>query len=161
MIIGFDFDRVLFKTDEFKDFLDREIEGFLEEYPEEGNYDPEKHAERLGIDVEEIYSALEKAEDFLYPDTGKLEELRDDFKIVVVSRGDPYFQEKKIEYSGVLEHVDGFFIVEDGRKDQINIDFLVDDWEKEVERVDVPGYLMDRSGEDLEKVIDFLREEFG
>lgn len=161
MMIGFDFDRVLFKTDEFKEFLDREIEGFLDKYPEEGNYDPEKHAERLGIDVEEIYRALEKAEDFLYPDTEELEELRDDFKIVIVSRGDPYFQEKKIEGSGALEHVDGFFIVEESLKDEINIDFLVDDWEKEVERIDVPGYVMDRSKEDLGEVVDFLREELG
>jgi len=160
MIIGFDFDRVLFKTDEFKEFLDREIEGFLEKYPEEGNYDPEEHAERLGIEVEEIYNALEKAEDFLYNDAESLEELREDFKIVIVSRGDPYFQEKKIENSGVLEHVDGFFIVEEGSKDEINIDFLVDDWDREVERVDVPGYIIDRSEEDLGEVIDFLREKF-
>jgi len=160
MIIGFDFDRVLFKTDKFKKFLDQEIDGFLEKYPEEDNYDPEKHAERLGIEVEEIYTALEKAENFLYSDVGKLEQLREEFKIVIVSRGDPYFQEKKIEDSGALEHVDEFFIVEDGLKDEIDIDFLVDDWDKEVERAEIPGYVMDRSEEDLAEVVSFLRENF-
>ena len=158
MIIGFDFDRVLFRTDEFKEFLDQEIEGFLEEYPSEGNYDPEEHSERLDIEVERIYKVLDDADKFLYRDVEKLEQLRDDFKIVIVSRGDPYFQERKIENSGILEHVDGFYIVEDGMKDEVGIDFLVDDWQKELDRVKVPGYLMDREEENMNDLIKFLRE---
>lgn len=161
MIIGFDFDRVLFKTDEFKEFLDREVEGFLEKYPDNGNYDPDEHAEKLGVDVEKIYEALEKASKFLYSDIEKLEELREDFKIVIVSRGDPYFQERKIEDSGALQHVDGFYIVEDGRKDDVGIDFLVDDWDEEIERIDTPGYVMDRDEEDLASVVKFIKENLG
>lgn len=158
MIIGFDFDRVLFRTDEFKEFLDQEIEGFLEEYPSEGNYDPEEHSKRLDIEVERIYKVLDDADKFLYKDVEKLEQLRDDFKIVIVSRGDPYFQERKIENSEILEHVDGFYIVEDGMKDEVGIDFLVDDWQKELDRVNVPGYLMDREEENMDDLIKFLRE---
>lgn len=160
MIIGLDFDRVLFQTDRFKKFLDNEIPGFLDEYPSEGNYDPETHAENLDVDVEKIFQALEHAERFLYDDIEALEGLRDDFQLIVVSRGDPYFQGRKIEDSGVLEHVDGFFIVEDEDKDEIDIDFLVDDREKEIDRVSVPGLVFDRSERALEDVIEAVRNEF-
>lgn len=160
MIIGLDFDRVLFKTDEFKEFLDSEIPGFLDEYPQEGNYDPEMHAENLEVDVKEIFKALEHSEDFLYEDVERLEELRDDFQLMIVSRGDPYFQEKKIVDSGVLEHVDGYFIVRDEDKDEANIDFLIDDREEEIQRVSVPGYVLDRGKNSLEEVIKSVREQF-
>ena len=161
MIIGIDFDRVLFRTDEFKEFLDSEIPGFLDEYPQEGNYDPDMHAENLEVDVKKIFKALEHAADFIYDDLEALEELRDDFQLIIVSRGDPYFQEKKIVNSGVLEHVDGYFIVEDEDKDEVDIDFLVDDREAELERVSVPGLVLDRDLKDLEAVIGAVREEFG
>lgn len=153
MIVGLDFDRVLFKTDEFKEFLDRQIPGFLEHYPSEGNYDPEKHAESMGIDVQRIFDVLEHAEDYLYEDVSELEELREEHKLIVVSRGDPYFQERKIVDSGVVEHVDGYFIVEEESKDDINIDFLVDDRGKELEDVSVPGFLMKRNEHDISDIV--------
>ncbi len=154
MILGIDFDRVLFRTDEFKEFLDKEIPSFLETYPQEGNYDPEKHAEKLDVDPEKIFEALNHSDEFVYSDVERLEELRDDFRLVIVSRGDPYFQEKKIVNSGVLEHVDGYFIVEDEDKDVVEIDFLVDDRKEEIERVDVPGLVLDRSKEGLDLFIE-------
>ena len=161
MIVGLDFDRVLFRTDEFKEFLDDEIPGFLDEYPQEGNYDPDVHAENLEVDVKKIFQALEHASDFVYEDIEALEELREDFHLMIVSRGDPYFQERKIVESGVLDHVDGYFIVEDEDKDEVDVDFLVDDREKELERVSVPGLVLDRDAESLEDVIEAVREEFG
>ena len=151
MIVGLDFDRVLFRTDEFKEFLDNEIPGFLEKYPEEGNYNPDTHAENLGVDVKKIFKALNHSEDFVYEDIEALEELREDFQLIIVSRGDPYFQEKKI---------DGYFIVEEEDKDEVDIDFLVDDQEEEVERVSVPGLVLDRDVEGLDAVIEAVREEF-
>jgi FMN phosphatase YigB (HAD superfamily) len=160
MIIAFDFDRVLFRTEEFKEFLDDEIPGFLEKYPEEGRYNPEEHAERLGVDKEEIFEALEEAERFVYGDLEVLEGFPDRFELVIVSRGDPSFQERKIRNSGALEFFDNFFIVEDESKDSVTMDFLVDDWEKEVEEAEVPGYVFDRSEEGLEDVREFILEEF-
>lgn len=160
MIVGLDFDRVLFRTNKFKEFLDEKVPGFLESYPDEGNYDPEKHAENMSVDVKKIYQALEHCSEFLYEDVDKLEELREDYRVIIVSRGDPYFQETKIEKSGILEHVDGFFIVQDEDKDAINIDFLVDDRQKELEDVSVPGFLMNRDDSGLESVIDAVKEEF-
>ena len=160
MIIGLDFDRVLFRTDDFKDFLDSEIPGFLGEYPQEGNYDPEAHAENLEAEVKDIFQALEHANKYVYDDIDALEELRNDFQLIIVSRGDPYFQEKKIVDSGVLEHVDGYFIVENEDKDEVNIDFLVDDRQEEVDRVSVPGLVLDRSEEDLQHAVDQIREKF-
>ncbi|WP_414837797.1 hypothetical protein ACK3SF_00105 [Candidatus Nanosalina sp. VS9-1] len=161
MIIGLDFDRVLFETDRFKDFLDSEIPGFLEEYPKEGNYDPDLHADNLEVGVKKIFQALEHADRFLYDDIEALEELRDDFQLMIVSRGDPYFQERKIAESGALEHVDGYFIVEDEDKDEIDIDFLVDDREEEIERVSVPGIVFDRSERSLDYVVEAVKNEFG
>jgi FMN phosphatase YigB (HAD superfamily) len=161
MIIGFDFDRVLFRTDEFKEFLEEKIPGFLEEYPEERPYDPEMHAEKLGVEKQRILDELGEADRFVYGDLEILEDFPENFELVIVSRGDPALQEKKIQNSGVLDHFDNFFIVEDEKKDSVEIDFLVDDREKEVEDVDVPGYVFDRSEEDLEDVREFILEEFG
>jgi FMN phosphatase YigB (HAD superfamily) len=160
MIIGFDFDRVLFKTDEFKDFLDEKIPGFLEEYPENGHYDPEEHADRLDIDEERIFEALEEAERFVYSDLDVLEDLLESFELVIVSRGDPSFQERKIKNSGITRYFESFFVVEDEGKDSVEIDFLVDDWRKEVEEAEVPGYVFDRSEESLEDVRKVIVEEF-
>jgi FMN phosphatase YigB (HAD superfamily) len=160
MIIGFDFDRVLFQTKKFKEFLDDQIPGFLEKYPEEGRYDPEEHAERLGVEKEKIFEALKEAEGFVYGDLEVLEEFPEGFELVIVSRGDPSFQERKIRNSGALEFFDNFFIVEDESKDSVEIDFLVDDWRKEVEEAEVPGYVFDRSKESLEDVRKVVLEEF-
>lgn len=158
MIVGLDFDRVLFKTDEFKEFLDDEVSGFLEHYPDKGHYDPELHAERIGVDAERINETLKHSDDFTYNDVDSLEDLREDFKLVIVSRGDPYFQERKIVNSGVLEHVDGFFIVEDKPKDSIDIDFLVEDREKELEDVSVPGFIVDRDKHDTRDIVEAVQE---
>ena len=159
MIIGLDFDRVLFRTNEFKEFLDEKVPGFLEHYPREGNYDPGKHAEKIGVEVQRIFDVLEHSEDYLYDDVSGLEELRDKHKLIVVTRGDPYFQERKIVESGVGEHVDGYFIVEEEPKDEINIDFLVDDREKELEDVSVPGFLMKRNEHDISNIVNAVREK--
>lgn len=158
MIVGFDFDRVLFKTSKFKELLDEEVPGFLEHYPDEGNYDPKVHAENIGVDVEEIFEVLKNSSDFLYGDINRLEDLRENHRLIIVTRGDPYFQERKIVDSGILEHVDGYFIVQDEDKDEINIDFLVDDREKELEDVNIPGFLMNRGEDDLSDVIEAVRE---
>lgn len=157
MIVGLDFDRVLFKTDEFKAFLDKKIPGFLENYPDEGNYDPETHAEKIGLDVQKIFDVLEYASDFVYEDVPKLEELRNSHKLIVISRGDPYFQERKIVDSAIAEHVDGYFIVEKEPKDDIDIDFLVDDREEELDDVSVPGFLMKRDEHDITDVIEAVQ----
>jgi FMN phosphatase YigB (HAD superfamily) len=160
MIIGFDFDRVLFKTEEFKEFLDEKIPGFLDEYPVERPYDPSKHAEKLGVEKQRILDELEEADRFVYGDLDILEDFPESFELVIVSRGDPALQERKIQNSGVLDHFDNFFIVEDESKDSVEIDFLVDDREKEVEDVDVPGYVFDRSEESLEDVKEVIIEKF-
>jgi len=158
MIVGFDFDRVLFMTEEFKKLLDEEVPGFLEHYPDEGHYDPKKHAKNIGVDVDEIFEVIEKSSDFVYEDVEKLERLREEHRLIIVTRGDPYFQERKIVDSGILEHVDGYFIVQEEDKDEIDIDFLVDDREKELEDVSAPGFLMDRDEDDLSDVITAIKD---
>ena len=156
MKIGIDFDRVLFKTDEFKQHLSERFKEFEETYPEakeNGAYYPGKHAEVMDTTISEIFDELEKTSKFLYDDAEKLEELRNKNKVVIVSRGDQKFQEEKIRDSGVLDFVDDFHIVEERPKDTIDIDFLVDDWKKELERVDVPGFLFDRDKHSVDDII--------
>lgn len=157
-IIGFDFDRVLFRTDEFKEYLESKFPGFLDSYPD-GVYEPEKHAKNMDAEIAEIYQALEKAGDFLYDDVGLLNSI-EGFEIIIVSRGDPKFQRRKIEHSGVLEYIDGAEIVTDEKKDSTGIDFLVDDREKEVEESDIPGMVFDRDEHTMEDAIDAIKRQF-
>lgn len=157
MRLGIDFDRVLFRTDEFKQWLDNQIKGFSETYPE-GTYDPEEHADRLGIEVGEIYDALEEASRFLYSDIDLIRDLPGFLTPVIVSRGDPVFQKKKIKNSGVPKLVEDIEIVQDRPKDVADIDFLVDDREKEVREADVPGLVFRRGEEDLKDVIEEVRK---
>jgi FMN phosphatase YigB (HAD superfamily) len=161
MILGIDFDRVLFDTDSFNDAMEEDIEGFHhtveEPFDQNGNYSPEKHAEILGIPPEKIYQgAAEKAEEFLYPDVERLEELSCD--VVIVSRGESRFQETKIENSGIMEHVNGFVVIESGSKDLDEIDLLVDDREKELEKVSIPTFRFDREKHGIEDVIEWVEE---
>jgi len=159
--LGIDFDRVLFDTDGFKKYLLEEVEGFGETYSEANKkvYKPERHAEILGVSPEKIYRVLDNAEKFLYPDIEKLERLPDNVNTIIVSRGDKRFQNMKIERSRAIEYVDGVYIVHDQSKDTVDIDFLVDDSEEELERVDIPGLLFDRDKHDIGDIIEKVEKQ--
>lgn len=159
--IGFDFDRVLFKTDEFNEFLKEETGLYhVEEnvYDENGCYSPKKHAEECGITVEEIFDALKDLNRFLYPDVDKLKVLKQDHELVIVTRGKEKFQKEKIKNSGIQRLFDELYIVEDASKGVIDIDFLVDDEEEEIENAEVPGMIFDREKQGLEDVIEKISE---
>ncbi len=156
MKIGIDFDRVLFRTGDFKDFLDDRIDGFIETYPEKGVYDPELHAKNLGVSSGRILQALERSSDFMYGDLDKLEKL-DRHELVLVTRGDIEFQKLKVKYSGILEYIDRVVIVNSGPKDQVDIDLLVDDRKSEIDRVDVEGFQFDREEHSLEDVVEWVK----
>ncbi len=156
MIIGLDFDRVLFDTDSFDEYYKENVEGLehveANVYDENGNYNPEKHAEICGIPSENIWKALQNLERFLYNDIELLKELSD-HTLIIVTRGNKKFQERKIKSSNSLKYVDNYKIVEKGPKDQVKIDLLVDDREKELERANIPGVKLSRPQESLKKVI--------
>ncbi len=158
MKIGIDFDRVLFKTEEFKEFLEQKIPGFIGAYPEEGVYNPGRHAESLGIEKEEIMDALGNADRFIRDDASELRELRPGHELVLVSRGDPAFQGRKITNSGVCELFDAVVVIKDGPKDRIDIDFLVDDADFEHERADVPGFRFDMRRHSVRDIVEKVRE---
>lgn len=156
MKIGIDFDRVLFKTEDFKEHLFNEFEEFEETYEKavkNGFYEPRTHAELMNTTVGKIFQELQNTSKFLYEDVGKIQKLRDSFEVVIVSRGDPVFQRGKIVDSGVRKYIDDYFIVQEKPKDTVEIDFLVDDREKELERVDVPGFLFDREKHSVDDII--------
>lgn len=159
MRIGIDFDRVLFKTDRFKEeVLFKEIENFEETYEKvDGVYSPEKHAEVLGIPVEEIMRTLEKASEYLYSDIKLLEQSEHDF--VIVTRGDPVFQEEKLEHSGVLKFVEDHVVVQEKNKDVKNIDILVDDLKSEIQKANVKGYHFERPEDTIQDLLDFINGE--
>ena len=52
MRIGIDFDRVLFRTDAFKSYLETEIPGFLKHYSDnKDEYELEPTEENLGVQL--------------------------------------------------------------------------------------------------------------
>lgn len=159
MKIGIDFDRVLFKTDEFKEeILFSEIDGFKETYSKiDGVYSPEKHAEKLDIPVERIMESLDKAAKYLYDDVKLLEESEHEF--VIVTRGDPVFQEEKVQRSGALDFVDDHVVVQDRTKDVAEIDFLVDDLKKEIKNAEIEGYHFQRPEDTIKDLLEYLRRK--
>lgn len=159
MRIGIDFDRVLFKTDRFKEeVLFEEIDGFEETYSQiDGVYSPEKHAEILEIPVEDILQILEKASEYLYDDVELLKKSEHEF--VIVTRGDPIFQKEKLEHSGILKLVEEHKIVQEEDKDVKDIDILVDDLKSEIEKADIKGYHFERPDDSIQDLLDFIDGE--
>lgn len=157
MKVGIDFDRVLFRTEKFKKLLFDRIESFEETYTKvDGVYDPEKHAEILGIPEKRIHNALEEASKFLYSDTALLEDSEHEF--IIVSRGDPVFQKEKIERSGAVKHVSDYIIVQERPKNVEGIDMLVDDLEEEIERAGVPGFHFNRDENDIRDILEEISD---
>jgi phosphomannomutase len=159
MKIGIDFDRVLFDTDSFKQELDTEFPKFGDTYDQakkDGFYNLQKHADIMGVSEEELLDEMRNCRKHLYSDIEELEKLRDEHEVIVVTRGDPVIQKEKLEYSGALEYVDGYEIITEGTKEVGGIDFLIDDWEEELERVELPGLHLDREKEGLDKIIRHL-----
>lgn len=165
MRIGVDFDRVLFDTPDFKEYLENEIPGFLDTYglATGQGYDPERHAEIMDIDPQTIYDTLNyQGGRFLYDDVDELDEWDSEHEVVVISRGDKEFQGTKIENAEL-----GFeyFIVTgeaqenpkqlgDGTQHsgEVPLDFLVDDRVYEHNNFDGPGYHLQRHEDSLEDV---------
>ncbi len=157
MKIGVDFDRVLFKTDEFNEYLKEEtglhhVEADV--YDENGCYSPEKHAEACGIDVEEIYSAMKNLSRFLYSDIDSLKKLKPEHELFIVTRGEEKLQKQKVKNSGANRLFDQLYIVQGAPKNVGGIDFLVDDREEEIENADVSGMVFDREKHDMEDLIE-------
>lgn len=161
MKIGLDFDRVLFKTDKFNEYLEEEtglhhVEADV--YDGEGCYSPEKHAEACGVDVKEVYEAIDSISRFLYSDVDELRKLKPEHEIVIVTRGEEKFQKEKVKASGAHRLFDQLFIVQNAPKNVKGLDFLVDDREEEIDRSGLPGIVFDREKQDMSDVIKEVRE---
>ncbi len=161
MKIGIDFDRVLFKTDDFNEYLKENtglhhVEGSV--YDEHGCYSPKKHAELSGIDVENVYEALDNLNQFLYRDVDELNRLKPEHELVIVTRGEKKFQKEKVRASGAHRLFDQIYIIQEGSKDIEGLDFLVDDREEEIERINIPGMVFDREKHSMKDVIDKIGE---
>lgn len=159
MRIGIDFDRVLFDTEKFNEYIKEEtglhhVEADV--YDEHGNYSPEKHAEASDVDVEKVYDVIEEGlEQFLYDDVEILGDI-DQHSFVIVTRGEERFQRAKIEASGAEKFFDEIYTVQEGSKDVDGVKFLVDDREEEIERARIPGMVLDRDRHSMEHVISFI-----
>ncbi len=161
MKIGVDFDRVLFDTDSFNEYLKDETGlHHVEEdvYDEYGCYSPEKHAEACDIDVEKIYATMNNLNQFLYSDLDSLRSLKPEHELVIVTRGEEKFQREKVRNSGAQRLFDQLLIVQGATKDVGDIDFLVDDRKKEIKKANVPGMVFDREKHDIDNLIERIRD---
>lgn len=161
MKIGVDFDRTIFDTDSFNKLYNSSIEGL--EHIEDpspmrnGVYDPELHAEICNIDPSKIWDFMDQdLGRFVYDDIDILKEL--DHELVIVTRGHEKLQRNKIKSSGVMDFFSDFVVVQEEPKDKIDIDILIDDREEELERVDVPGILINRPKNDLKAVVEKVED---
>lgn len=161
MKIGLDFDRVLFDTDSFNEYM-KEKTGLhhveKDVYDENGNYSPERHAEASGIDPENVYEAIKSLESFIYDDVELLRKL-DDHTLVIVTRGKEKYQRAKVEASGVEDIFEDVYVVEKGSKDVDGVEFLVDDREEEIHRAGIPGLVLDRDEHGMKHVVKFAGGE--
>lgn len=162
MRIGLDFDRTLFDTDSFDDFYKDNVEGLYHvDSPapvKHGVYDPEMHADLCGIPLERIWSVFSNdLSRFLYSDIDKIEEIKENHDVVIVTRGHEKFQKSKVEASGLADKVEDVIVVQEKSKDVADIDLLVDDRDYELEKVGIPGVKIDRPREGLEKVLERLK----
>lgn len=162
MKVGLDFDRVLFKTEEFNEYL-KDNTGLhhvdADVYDDYGCYSPDKHAEACGIDPEEVYDTVENLNRFLYSDIDELRKLKSDHELVIVTRGEKRLQKEKVKNSGADRLFDEIFIIQKGSKNVGGIDFLVDDREKEIRDSGLPGLIFDREKKDMSDVIEKVREQ--
>lgn len=163
MRIGLDFDRVLFDTDSFNEYLKENVEHLehieVEPYDSNGNYSPEKHAELCGISPERIYDVIdERVEKFVFDGLEVLESLKESHELVIVTRGKKKFQEAKIENSGVTEVIPEYTVVERDGKDVASIEFLVDDRSEEIERAGLPGFVFDYEENDFGDIVREVRD---
>jgi hypothetical protein len=153
--IGVDFDRVLFDTDSFNEYLKEEVEELIHvetrPYNEHGVYSPEMHADLCGIDPEKIYEALTNLDQFVYDDMDVL--FDSEHEIIVVTRGEIEFQKAKVEATEIAEKAEDVVIVEKGSKDVKEIDFLIDDQKREIEEAWLPGFEFDRERHSLEDAL--------
>lgn len=150
---------MLFDTDSFKQHLNEKLPGFSETYSdarENGLYNPEKHSQILEVEVEEIFRHIEHARNFLYEDIEELDDI--EHELVIVSRGDQEFQELKIQESGITEYVNDYTVVENDSKQVAGIEALVDDREKELEEVNVPGLHFRRPDDRIVKIKNWLEK---
>ena len=157
MKIGVDFDRVLFKTDEFNEYLKEETGlHHVEEdvYDENGCYSPEKHARACGIAPETVYNAIQDLNRFLYSDVDSLKKLKPEHELFIVTRGEEKLQKQKVKNSGADRLFDQLYIVPGAPKNVGGLDFLVDDREEEIEDASVPGMVFNREKHDIEDVIE-------
>lgn len=156
MRIGIDFDRVLFDTDSFNDYLKEEVKGLehvdAPPYDEHENYSPEIHADLCSIELEKIYEKIEGLDGFLLIEPEELEDR--EHEIVIVTRGEIEFQKAKIEATSVQEKVDDVFVVEKGSKDVGEIDFLIDDQKREIEKAEIPGFEFDHEKNTLMEALE-------
>jgi|GEM_PF-490806 hypothetical protein len=167
MRVGVDFDRVLFNTEEFKDYLEEEIPGFLDSYGLDTGqgYDPEQHAKIMDISPDEIYGTLNCGSSrFLYEDIGVLDDLEKEHghEVVIISRGDEEFQSTKIENAELNQD----HCIVTGKSDENPkqlgentqhpdrdpIEYLIDDREYEHENFRGEGFHLKRPDDSLEDV---------
>lgn len=94
--------------------------------PNAYNYDVEQHGRFLAkyvttpsLDLTQVLQAvLDRTKDFLYPEVSEiLKKWHDDGHTqVIFTRGNPKWQEKKIEQAGLLQYIDDIYCIADEKR---------------------------------------------
>lgn len=117
MIYIIDFDNVLFdRSGKFAQAAEKVgivFKGELYEKSKiDGIYNPFKHLGLLGKSKTDLIKILKQSKNFLFPETvKKLKQLRQKAKkLILLSKGNPWFHKQKIKYSGLTKYFDEIYI---------------------------------------------------
>lgn len=155
MIIGIDFDRVLFDTESFKDDISDDIPGFLDHYRKNrSRYQTKPAAKDIPVQLSVLESALQNLESYLIEDVQALADSEHVF--VIVSRGPQWFQRQKITNSNITTYIPRYIIVDTEPKDMANIDLLIDDSMDELNRISIPSFHFERHKHSVRSILSLL-----
>jgi hypothetical protein len=157
MIVGIDFDRVLFDTESFKDRLDDHHPGFLKHYDNNRFlYQTKPRDDDIPVPGAELETTLADLQPYLIDNAEALRE--SDQTFVIVSRGPQWFQRKKITNSGITTYIPRYTIVDTEPKDMTNIDFLIDDNQDELQRISIPSFHFNRREHTVETILSLFED---
>lgn len=165
-VIGVDLDHTCWDTDEYVEHRSKTF-GYKGDYSEVkteyGAFDPDAFADLMDVTIEEVEETLSEAEQFIYNGVEEaLQELPG--KIVIVTRGLEDWQSTKVEKSGLMEYADDYKVVEgtldEKPKTETDIDFLIDNRGKEIERDGLPDerkFQVDHPETDLQDAAEYVK----
>jgi hypothetical protein len=157
MIVGIDFDRVLFDTEAFKEELEAHHPGFLEHYDNNRYlYQTKPGDDDIPVPVSELEATMSELQPYLIENVEALS--KSDLTFVIVSRGPQWFQRKKISNSNITTYIPRYITVDTEPKDMTNIDYLIDDNQDELQRISIPSFHFKRQEHTVDTILSLFED---